>query len=419
MNNFDIIVAGAGIVGLATTYKLLEKNPHLKICILEKESGVSKHQTGNNSGVIHSGIYYKPGSLKASNCRRGYKMLLEFCDKNEIPYDICGKVIVATCEKEIPGLNNLFERGKQNGLENLKELSSDDLKEYEPYVNGIRGILVPQTGIIDYKIVSERLANLIRDKGAEIYFQEKLEYIDDNKNIPRGSALYTAPKFLTPAHKVVSVITNNYSYTCKLLITCCGLQSDRVAKLNNDNLNIKIIPFRGEYYTIKKDKRYLVKNLIYPVPDPQFPFLGVHFTRGIDGVVEAGPNAVFAFKREGYKKTDIDFKDLAESIFWKGFLTVAKKYWKIGVGEFYRSFSKPAFVKALQKLLPEIQSGDLETGGAGIRAQACDENGNLVDDFLFIENERVIHVCNAPSPAATASLSIGDTIAEKALERLN
>jgi L-2-hydroxyglutarate oxidase len=196
------------------------------------------------------------------------------------------------------------------------------------------------------------------------------------------------------------------------------LQSDRVAKLNNDNLNIKIIPFRGEYFTIKKEKRYLVKNLIYPVPDPQFPFLGVHFTRGIDGAVEAGPNAVFAFKREGYKKTDIDFKDLAESIFWKGFLTVAKKYWKIGFGEFYRSFSKPAFVKALQKLLPEIKSGDLETGGAGVRAQACDVNGNLVDDFLFVENERVIHVCNAPSPAATASLSIGDTIAEKALERL-
>jgi (S)-2-hydroxyglutarate dehydrogenase len=398
MKNFDIIIAGAGIVGLATAYKLIEKKPDLKICVLEKENSVSKHQTGNNSGVIHSGIYYKPGSLKATNCRRGYKMLLDFCDQNSIPYDICGKVIVATKEEEIPRLNNLYERGQQNGLQGLKELSESEVKEIEPHVKGVRGIRVPETGIIDYLAVSEKLAGLIKQKGVEIFFNEKLESIKDKSN--------------------VEVITNKDSYTCKLLITCCGLQSDRVAKLNNKNLNIKIIPFRGEYYTIKKEKRYLCRNLIYPVPDPQFPFLGVHFTRMINGKVEAGPNAVFAFKREGYKKTDINFGDLADSLFWKGFVSVMMKYWKVGIGEFYRSYYKPAFVKALQKLLPEIQSEDLEAGGAGIRAQACDIKGNLVDDFLFVENEKVIHVCNAPSPAATSSLSIGDTLAEKVLGKL-
>lgn len=401
MKNFDIIIAGAGIVGLASAYKLIEKKPDLKICVIEKEDSVSKHQTGNNSGVIHSGIYYKPGSLKETNCRRGYKMLLNFCDANRIPYDICGKVIVATNEEEIPRLNNLFERGQQNGLQGLKELSAEEVKEIEPYVNCVKGIRVPETGIIDYKVVSEKLAELIQHKGVEIRFNEMLENIIENNS-----------------QNKTEIITDKDSYICNLLITCCGLQSDRVAKLNNKNLNIKIIPFRGEYYTIKKEKRYLVNNLIYPVPDPQFPFLGVHFTRMINGKVEAGPNAVFAFMREGYKKTDIDFKDLADSLFWKGFLSVMLKYWKVGIGEFYRSYYKPAFVKALQKLLPEIQADDLEVGGAGIRAQACDINGNLVDDFLFVENEKVIHVCNAPSPAATSSLSIGDTIAEKIISKL-
>jgi (S)-2-hydroxyglutarate dehydrogenase len=398
MKKFDIIIAGAGIVGLATAYKLTEKKPGLKICVIEKESSVSKHQTGNNSGVIHSGIYYKPGSLKATNCRRGYKMLLDFCDENNIPYEICGKVIVATNEEEIPRLNNLFERGQQNGLQGLKELSAEEVKETEPHVKGVKGIRVPETGIIDYLTVSEKLAELIKEKGVELFFNERLEYINDKD--------------------AVEIVTNKETYFCKLLITCCGLQSDRVAKLNNKNLNIKIIPFRGEYYTIKKEKRYLCNNLIYPVPDPQFPFLGVHFTRMINGKVEAGPNAVFAFMREGYKKTDIDFGDLADSLFWKGFLSVMMKYWKVGIGEFYRSYYKPAFVKALQKLLPEIQGDDLEVGGAGIRAQACDYSGNLVDDFLFVENEKVIHVCNAPSPAATSSLSIGDTIAEKVIGKL-
>ena len=398
MEHFDVIIAGAGIVGLATAYKLIEKKPDLKICLLEKENEVSKHQTGNNSGVIHSGIYYKPGSLKATNCRRGYKMLLDFCNENSIPYEICGKVIVATNEEEIPRLKNLYDRGQQNGIEGLKELSAEEVKEYEPYVNGVKGVRVPVTGIIDYKAVSEKLAQLITARGVEIKYEEKLENIKD-KN----------------ANGLTEITTNKNFFTSKLLITCCGLQSDRVAKLNTKNLNVKIIPFRGEYYTIKKDKKYLVKNLIYPIPDPQFPFLGVHFTRMISGKVEAGPNAVFAFKREGYKKTDIDFGDLFDSLFWKGFTSVMFKYWRVGIGEFYRSYYKPAFVKALQKLLPEIKSEDLEPGGAGIRAQACDISGNLTDDFLFVENEKIIHVCNAPSPAATSSLSIGDTIAEKIL----
>lgn len=410
MNNYDIIIAGAGIVGLATAYKLIEKKPGLKICVIEKENEVSKHQTGNNSGVIHSGIYYKPGSLKATNCRRGYKMLLDFCDENRIPYDICGKVIVATSEEEIPRLDNLYERGIQNGLDNIKELTAEEVKEIEPNVNGVKGIYVPYTGIIDYKIVSEKLAELIKEKGVEIKFNEKLEQITDNESVSRFTS-HVLQNF-------IEITTDKDYYHCKLLITCCGLQSDRVAKLNNKNLNVKIIPFRGEYYTIKEERRHLVKNLIYPVPDPQFPFLGVHFTRMLGGKVEAGPNAVFAFMREGYKKTDIDFKDLADSLFWKGFLSVALKYWKVGIGEFYRSYYKPAFVKALQRLLPEIQADDLEVGGAGIRAQACDISGNLVDDFLFVENERVIHVCNAPSPAATSSLSIGDTIAEKIISKL-
>lgn len=401
MKNYDVIIAGAGIVGLATAYKLIEKKPDFKICVIEKEDSVSKHQTGNNSGVIHSGIYYKPGSLKATNCRRGYKMLLDFCDENGIPYDICGKIIVATSEEEIPRLNNLFERGKQNGLQDIKELTAEEVKELEPYVNGIKGIRVPYTGIIDYKVVSEKLAELIKQKGIEIKFDEKLENIKENNS-----------------QNKTEVITDKNTYFCNLLIACCGLQSDRIAKLNNKNLNVKIIPFRGEYYTIKEEKRYLVKNLIYPVPDPQFPFLGVHFTKMISGKVEAGPNAVFAFKREGYKKTDINFYDLADSLLWKGFLNVALKYWKVGIGEFYRSYYKPAFVKALQRLLPEIKSEDLEVGGAGIRAQACDISGNLTDDFLFVENEKVIHVCNAPSPAATSSLSIGDTIAEKVINKL-
>jgi len=397
---YDITIVGAGIVGLATAYQILNKKPELKLLILEKENDVAKHQTGNNSGVIHSGIYYKPGSLKAKNCINGYKMLLEFCDRENVKYEICGKVIVATEEWELPILNNLYERGKLNGLEKIKKISKAELKEIEPYANGIEAIFVPYTGIIDFKEVSKKLKEKIQNFGGEIIL---------NQNVVDIKKMNTS----------IEVITNSKTYETKLLVTCAGLYSDRLARLTQKNLPLRIIPFRGEYYKIKDEKKYLVRNLIYPVPNPDFPFLGVHFTRMIDGKVEAGPNAVLSFKREGYKKSEVSLKDTLEIFGWKGFQKVMAKYWKIGLGEFYRSYSKGAFTKALQRLIPEIQKDDLVPGGAGIRAQACDDNGNLIDDFYFVEEERIIHVCNAPSPAATASLSIGNYIAEKVFERIN
>lgn len=397
---YDVTIIGAGIVGLATAYQILKRKPDLKLLILEKERDVAKHQTGNNSGVIHSGIYYKPGSLKAKNCINGYRMLLEFCEQENIKYEICGKVIVATEDWELPILNSLFERGKLNGLEKIRKISKEELKEIEPYANGIEAIFVPYTGIIDYKEVSNKLKEKIQSFGGEIFFNQCV--VDINKK-----------------YDVNEVLTNSTTYQTKLLVTCAGLFSDRLARLTQKNLPLRIIPFRGEYYKIKEEKKYLVKNLIYPVPNPDFPFLGVHFTRMIDGKVEAGPNAVLAFKREGYKKFDINFNDTIEIFGWRGFQKVIKKYWKIGLGEFYRSYSKEAFTRALQRLIPEIQKDDLIPGGAGIRAQACDEKGNLIDDFYFVEEERIIHVCNAPSPAATASLSIGNYIAEKVFERIN
>ncbi len=390
---YDVVIVGAGIVGLATGVNLIEQNPGIKILVLEKENKIAPHQTGHNSGVIHSGIYYKPGSLKAVNCRKGYERLIKFCNEREIEYDICGKVIVATDEKELPYLKTLYERGIENGLENLKMLSASELKEYEPHVNGIAGIHVPQTGIIDFKVVAENYADFIREHGGEIVFNTKAQQC-------------------TEKNDEVEIITNKKVYSAKYLITCAGLQSDRVAKKTAPHISVRIIPFRGEYYKIKEEKKHLVKNLIYPVPDPNFPFLGVHFTRMIDGKVEAGPNAVLAFKREGYKKTDFSLTDTLETFTWPGFIKVAKKYWRTGFGEFYRSFSKAAFVKALQRLLPEITADDLEPGGSGVRAQACDITGGLLDDFYIEKGRRIIHVLNAPSPAATASLAIGETIAK-------
>ncbi len=390
---YDVVIVGAGIVGLATGVNLVKRNPGIKILVLEKENRVAPHQTGHNSGVIHSGIYYKPGSLKALNCRKGYEQLLAFCDENEVEYDICGKVIVAVDEKELPYLQTLYERGKENGLENLKLLSAEELKEYEPHVNGIKGIHVPQTGIIDFRKVAEKYADFIREHGGEIVFNAKAEQCTEKTD-------------------EVEIITNDKVYTAKFLITCAGLQSDRVAKKTAPHVAVKIIPFRGEYYEIKPEKKHLVKNLIYPVPDPNFPFLGVHFTRMIDGKVEAGPNAVLAFKREGYRKTDFSLTDTLETFTWPGFIKVAKKYWRTGFGEFYRSYSKSAFVKALQRLLPEITADDLTPGGSGVRAQACDRTGGLLDDFYIEKGKRIIHVLNAPSPAATASLAIGETIAK-------
>lgn len=396
----DIIIVGGGIVGLATTYRILEKNPSLSITLIEKESSLCQHQTGNNSGVIHSGLYYKPGSLKATNCINGYNQLIDFCQKEDIPFELCGKVVVATDAFQQPLLENLYQRGLQNGLDQITKITADELKEIEPHVKGIEAIKVPYTGIVDYVAVAERYADKIRTAGGEIKLNEKVIGIEKRNG-----------------HHVINTTQGNYE--CKLMINCAGLYSDKIARKTTDEIDLKIIPFRGEYFELKPQKQYLVKHLIYPVPDPNFPFLGVHFTRMINGGIEAGPNAVLAFKREGYKKTQVNVPELLETLMWPGFQKVATKYWRTGFGELYRSFSKSAFTKALQKLIPEIQEDDLIAGGAGVRAQACDRTGGLLDDFAIVETTGAINVCNAPSPAATSSLSIGETVAELTLKRFN
>jgi L-2-hydroxyglutarate oxidase len=397
----DIIVIGGGIVGLATALRIKEQRPSLKVLVIEKENEVAKHQTGHNSGVIHSGLYYKPGSLKATNCIRGYEMLIDFCEREGVPFDLCGKIVVATSEEQKPLLRNLYERGMQNGLVKNRMISASEIKEIEPHVKGVEGIWVPYTGIIDYKSVTEKYAECLLKAEGDIQFGQKVVKINN-----QGS--YS--EVISEAGKV---------FQGRLVVNCAGLYSDKVAQLTQaEDLKVRIIPFRGEYYKIRPEKHHLVKNLIYPVPDPNFPFLGVHFTRMIGGGIEAGPNAVFAFKREGYKKTDINVFEMMESLAWPGFRKVATKYWKTGMGEYYRSFSKAAFTKALQELIPDIQMDDLIPGGAGVRAQACDYDGGLVDDFSIIENKGAINVCNAPSPAATSSLSIGQTISERVLARI-
>ena len=396
---YDVIVIGGGIVGLATALKLKESKPSLKLLIIEKENKVAQHQTGHNSGVIHSGLYYKPGSLKATNCIKGYDMLLDFCRKEEIKHDLCGKIVVATRPEQISILDGLFERGKQNGLDGFKMLNAEQIKEYEPHVKGLKGFFVPQTGIIDYTEVCEKYLENIKKLGGEI-------------------VLGVQVKGISPKNNVSIVETSGSTYETKLVVNCAGLYSDKVGQMTDERANnLRITPFRGEYFEIKPERQYLVKNLIYPVPDPNFPFLGVHFTRMIHGGVEAGPNAVLAFRREGYKKLDINVGELFETLTWRGFRKVAAKYWRTGLGEMYRSFSKAAFTEALQELIPEIQESDLIPGGAGVRAQACDKDGGLLDDFAIFENERAINVCNAPSPAATSSLSIGQTVSELVLKR--
>lgn len=400
MNKYDIIVIGAGIIGLSTAYKLLEKHPSLNVCIIEKESLISAHQSGHNSGVIHSGIYYKPGSLKALNCIKGYKMLIDFCDLFNISYEICGKVILATEEKELEPLQTLYDRGVAHGLTGIKFISNEEIKNIEPSAKGIKGIHVPQTGIVDYKIVSQKLSDQLLNKGAAIKLQEEVI----NINVAENQA---------------EIETSKNNYQAKMVIACAGLYSDKVEKIVNGKSNFRIIPFRGEYYKLKSRAKHLVKDLIYPVPDPEFPFLGVHFTRRMDGTIEAGPNAVLALKKEGYRKNDFNLSEAIDTLSFKGFYNVARKYWKTGLYEFYRSRSKKEFVKSLQKLIPEITADDIEEGGSGVRAQACDVNGKLLDDFLFSENGRVINVCNAPSPAATSSLSIGETIAAKVFKKIH
>lgn len=396
---YDIAIIGGGIVGTATALSIL-RSSSVKLLVLEKEPYLAVHQTGNNSGVIHSGLYYKPGSLKATNCSIGREMMYEFCQDNLLPFERCGKIVVATSKEELPALDMIEERGRANGLDGLKRLSAEEIKEHEPYANGIAGLFVPQTGIVDYVAVTNKYAELIIKKGGEIKTNSKLTGVKrDGKDLV--------------------LQTTNGDYKTKFLLNCAGLQSDRIAKLCGLDPKLKIIPFRGEYYKIKKEKQYLVKNLIYPVPDIKFPFLGVHFTRMIGGGIEAGPNAVLAFKREGYKKTDFSFQDLLEMKLYSGFWKMAAKYYKMGFQEFRRSFSKELFVQSLQKLIPEIQSDDIEPGGAGVRAQALEPDGKLVDDFRIIEAERMVHVLNAPSPAATASLSIGKTISEMVIKRFN
>ncbi|MEP3390039.1 MAG: L-2-hydroxyglutarate oxidase [Reichenbachiella sp.] len=394
----DVIVIGGGIVGLATAWQVKQQSPNLSITILEKESGPAHHQTGNNSGVIHSGLYYKPGSLKATNCIKGYDLMLDFCRTEGVDFDLCGKVVVATDDHEVPYLETLFNRGEQNGLKNMLWLTPEEIKEHEPYVTGVKGIYVPQTGIIDYKEVCKKLESKLLEAGVAIFYNEKVIKVDH-----QGSSS--------------EVVTNNNEYQAKLIVNCAGLYSDKVAKMTPLKPDLKIVPFRGEYYQLKESSKHLVKNLIYPVPDPNFPFLGVHFTRMMNGGVEAGPNAVLAFAREGYTKSDINIPELLETLAWPGFQKVAMKYWKTGFGEMYRSFSKAAFTKALQKLIPDIREYDLETGGAGVRAQACDRSGGLLDDFHILENDHFVNVCNAPSPAATSSLAIGDEIANRVIKR--
>lgn len=396
----DVVIIGGGIVGLATGYQLFEKNSELNLIILEKESDVALHQTGRNSGVIHSGIYYKPGSLKAINCLKGYQMLIEFCEQHQVSYELCGKIIVATDESEIPAMMKVYERGIENGLQNLEILDSNQIKEIEPFIQGVKAIKVPQTGIVDYIQMCQKLKDSIEQKSGKIIFQTEVKSVEDKED------------------EVFISTKNGQNFTAQYAINCTGLFSDRVAKASIKNLKTRIIPFRGEYYELTEEAEHMVKHLVYPVPDPNFPFLGVHFTRMINGGIEAGPNAVLAFKREGYFLSDFNFRDVWETLSWRGFRKVAAKYWKTGMGEMYRSFSKKAFTKALQKLMPTIQTHHLKKAPAGVRAQACDIDGGLLDDFSIEQTDRIIHILNAPSPAATSCLSIGDTVSDTLLTKM-
>ncbi|AFZ55897.1 FAD dependent oxidoreductase [Anabaena cylindrica PCC 7122] len=387
---YDFAIIGGGIVGLSTAMALGNRYPDARILVVEKESQWAFHQTGNNSGVIHSGIYYKPGSFKAQFCRDGSRSMVEFCQKYDIEHDICGKVIVATEEQELPRLETLYKRGLENGIA-VQKITAEEVKEIEPHVSCVGGIRVFSTGIVNYKQVCLKYAELIQKRGGDLRLNTKVLQI-------------------SPSGKNQVIETNKGNFETRFIINCAGLHSDRIAKLGKANPQAKIVPFRGEYYELTPEKRYLVKTLIYPVPNPDFPFLGVHFTRMIDNSVHAGPNAVLSLKREGYKKTDFDLRDFAEVITYPGFWKLAAKHADEGIQEIIRSFSKAAFVRSLQKLIPEVQAADLVPTHAGVRAQALMSNGSLVDDFLIVQGNNSIHVCNAPSPAATSSLEIGKAI---------
>ncbi len=393
MQRYDYLVIGGGILGLSVAKAILERRPGAPLALLEKESAFAQHQTGRNSGVIHSGIYYKPGSLKAKLCRAGSQRLVEFCARHGIRYELCGKVIVATKEADLPRLANLYERGLANGL-SLRKLSAEGVKELEPHVCALAGLHVPATGIVDFTAIAKKLAELVRSEGGELRLSTKVLGMREKS----GESI---------------IETTAGPLSAGLIINCGGLYSDRLATLAGAKPEARIVPFRGEYYELKPERRSLVRNLIYPVPDPQFPFLGVHFTRMIDGGVHAGPNAVLSFKREGYSRTSFNLRDCLETLSYGGFWRLATKHARSGAEEIYRSFNKKAFVRSLQKLIPEVSEEDLAPGGSGVRAQALRPDGGLVDDFLILKNASAIHICNAPSPAATASLEIGRVIAEK------
>ena len=393
----DIVVVGGGIVGLATTVALTERHPRARIAVLDKEPRVAGHQTGHNSGVIHSGIYYKPGSQKARLCVEGARLMTDFCDRNGIGWERCGKVIVAIEDSERPRLQALHERGTANGVPGLKMISSEEVPEHEPHCRAVQALLSPHTGIVDYVQVAEKMAALVRERGVDIATGARVTAIRRT-----GDGLVAE--------------TPRGAFAGRHLINCAGLHSDRVAELMGIRPEVRIIPFRGEYYMLRPERRSLVRNLIYPVPDPQFPFLGVHFTRTVHGDVEAGPNAVLAFAREGYTLGTVRPRDVAGLLAYRGFWAMARRYWRMGSYELYRSASKAAFVRSLQRLVPDVRAEDITRGGAGVRAQAVTPGGMLVDDFRIAVAEGAVHVLNAPSPAATASLAIGRHVAGLAAE---
>ncbi len=398
MTHHDIAILGGGIVGLATAYNLTERYPQLRVFVVEKEAAVGEHQTGHNSGVLHSGIYYKPGTLRATNCRTGKQAMERFCAQHGVPFDICGKVIVAVSEAELPALDRIFERGQQNGVR-AEMIGPERLKELEPHTAGVRAIHVPEAGIVNYRQVCRKMAELLSERGGEV------------RTGTRVLGIRSEPT-------QVSVQTTAGDFTADYAVSCCGLYSDRVARLAGRKIATQIVPFRGEYYELKPEAQHLCRNLIYPVPDPSFPFLGVHFTRMIEGGVECGPNAVLAFAREGYRKTDVNLGDMCETLAFPGFRKLAWKYWRVGAGEMWRSWSKAAFVHALSRLIPEIKSEHLVPARAGVRAQSLSPDGSLVDDFVIEPDGRVVHVLNAPSPAATSSLNVGRLVVDKLAEQL-
>ncbi|MDY0292362.1 MAG: L-2-hydroxyglutarate oxidase [Desulfuromonadaceae bacterium] len=396
MECYDVAVIGGGIVGVATAKALTEQAPGTKVIVLEKEAHLAAHQTGNNSGVIHSGLYYRPGSLKARNCAEGREALYAFCAAEEITHERCGKIVVAVDEGQLPALDELERRGRENGLNGITRLTGAELRTYEPHVSGIAGLHVPQTGIVDYTAVTQAFAAKVEQRGGTIRTHAEVQRVERRE---AGFRLHTAAG----------------AVETRFIVNCAGLHSDRIASMCGVEAEVKIIPFRGEYYKLRPEQRHMVRNLIYPVPDPKFPFLGVHYTRMVDGGVEAGPNAVLAFKREGYKLWDFSPSDMLDTLKFPGFARLARRYWRVGLGEYRRSLSKTQMLRDLRALVPSLQADSIYRAGAGVRAQAVARDGSLLDDFCIHEGEGMVHVLNAPSPAATASLSIGTAVAKIAL----